>query len=286
MIMIPVLLVIYILVGVFLYQSTEDKSLGKKIVRMSTPYLIVGVVCTFGVSVLSVIMAVKGYFAFALTMLIFALLPASLIVAFFQCRVFYDEECFTSRNFFGKKIKICYSEITDVELGIDLIIFSKEKKIKIANYNVGRMDFLAVLKPYVDNFLALKSKVFIPTPKVKKFKDALHRPGEFIFGIVVMIMLGLFFLLVMLLYSGFHWIGILFVFLSLVGAFFMWYPAKRAHSSKFWFCISKLVYQKGYLKLDDKDVTFDTKADDSDSEEKCKEEDVFYNKYYKEDDDF
>ena len=50
--------------------------------------------------------------------LVLSMLCASLIVAYINCRIYYDEEGFTAKNFFGIKRRFSYDQITGIKENI------------------------------------------------------------------------------------------------------------------------------------------------------------------------
>lgn len=74
---------------------------------------------------------------------LFFLLCVALIVAFLNCRITYDDNGFTVKNFFGRKQRYTYRQITAIQGGVpkgDLCI--GKRKIRIDESAVGRIDFI------------------------------------------------------------------------------------------------------------------------------------------------
>ena len=248
------MILIYVLVAVFSYVSTKDRSLGENLVKLNSANLwlgIVGLLFSGGISFYFCTQDENGWIFF----LISSPLSLILVVGYFNCRFFYNEKSLTYRNFWGKKTTIPYSEITDVEIGIDVIIFSGKKKVKISPEMVGRSDFFDAIKPYVDAILAEKERNKRenpqPVPKVRKFKDSVYRPGELVFVYVLLIVLTLF-LAIILVAEGYITETIIVCAIIGIVEFLVWYAPMRAHSSKFWFAIAKKLYRPGVLKLEQK----------------------------------
>ena len=61
---------------------------------------------------------------------------------------------------------------------------------------VGASQLLAEISPFISPVLEMKKQNISPQPKVIKFRDAVHRPGEFIFCFVAMFLMGVFVLII------------------------------------------------------------------------------------------
>ena len=247
MIMIVCMILIYFAVGMISFFSATDKNHEKNTVRMGVAFLIIGAICTVACTVPAIIMVLQKNLSFAALLFGLSLLGASLVVAFFNCRLTYDEESFTYRNFFNKKTTIKYSEIIDAEYEMDLIIMSDKKKISLQDHVVGQSEFLRIIKPYIDPIIEQKKKIAGPVPKVRKYRDSVYRPLDYI---IVQSMFGSFAATVCIgvMAVDFNWICVFFLVLIAAFIFAFFYSAKRAHSSKFWRVISKLCYNTNQLK--------------------------------------
>jgi len=264
--MIITIILIYLALAFLSFYRAKDQNLENSVLRMNRAYLLVGIFCTLGFllfAILAFILQDDVYLP--LVLCVFSIFSFSLVVAYFNCRLFYDETSMTNRNFFGRKTTIFYNEITDVDIGIEIIISSDKKRIKIPEYTIGREKFAESIKPYVENILEVKSQLSEPMPKVRKFRDSVQTPGDFIFMIVLMILFSLFFIGVALFYD-FNFLCLGFAFFGFLFAFLMFYSPKRAHSSAFWRAIAKGMYRKGYVKgieyEDEADNTDDNQEDD------------------------
>ncbi len=125
--------------------------------------------------------------------LLFSMLPASLIVAYINCRISYDEDGFTAQNFFGIKRRFTYDQITARKYRMqNTVFYLGKRKIVIYDYAVGRFEFhLFVKKKYRRIY-----KKAIPE-KVNKdiFNGNLHSPLGFVLLDIVIGILGIGFLI-------------------------------------------------------------------------------------------
>ena len=92
-------------------------------------------------------------------------------------------------------------------------------------------------------------------PKVRKFRDSVERPGEFIFGFVVMEIFAVAIPVVAALEGiGDSYRGLVLTFVVglpvVLNAFILLtvISVKRAHSSKAWRKVAKVLVRNGYLK--------------------------------------
>lgn len=246
-------ILIYILVGIFSYFSSKDRSLQKNVIKLNEMYLGLSIVFLAFFAGFSYFMSiVNDDFRAWIVFLVLSPLGISLAVSYFNCRIFYDENSLTYRNFWGKKTTIRYCEITEVEAGIDFLIFSGKRKIKITSDLVGRGDFFELIKPYIDAVLEEKERRKKendqPLPAVRNFWDSVCRPGEFVFVIVLYSIGFLFCFTIFVIYASWFFFGL--GILLAACAFCTYYAPKRAHSSEFWLAVAKLLVQESHLKLD------------------------------------
>ena len=79
-----------------------------------------------------------------------AALSASLVVGFVNCRIWYDEEGFVSKNFFGVKRRFTYDQVTAIKQDMnESYIYMGEHRVMIDQLAVGGLEFiLQVEKKY------------------------------------------------------------------------------------------------------------------------------------------
>lgn len=77
----------------------------------------------------------------------FSLLCTTLIIAFINCRVTYDEDGFVAKNFFGVKRKFTYDQVTGIKENMheDYIYIGKRKAV-IDEFSVGGTEFIAYVR--------------------------------------------------------------------------------------------------------------------------------------------
>ena len=117
--------------------------------------------------------------------LLFSMLGTSLIVAYINCRISYDEDGFTAKNFFGIKRRFTYDQITGIKENMrETYLYMGKKKVKTDEFSVGGMEFIAFANR---KYRKLHKKSIPEMPNEKDiFNGNIECPGEFIFVFVLM----------------------------------------------------------------------------------------------------
>lgn len=77
----------------------------------------------------------------------FACMGLALVIAYMNCRIVYDEEGFTSGNFFGKKNRYTYDQVTGIKQRLgDCRLFMGSKTILIDGAYSGKEAFIATVQ--------------------------------------------------------------------------------------------------------------------------------------------
>lgn len=155
----------------------KKKSISKNgEVFISPIALLIGIVCVIVSSIFVIISIVQKSYGIAIGFGIFVLLGLILIIAFINCRIYYEPNQFTYKNFFGVKRIYKYNEITGIKYGTsDTIIYVGKKKILVDSMADSK-DFLRLVNSKTRNNKNFNSV------KEKLFNDNVHNPWEFIFG--------------------------------------------------------------------------------------------------------
>lgn len=94
------------------------------------------------------------------------LLPLSIIIAFINSRVIYDESGFTHKNFFGIKRKYTYDQITGIRFAPnETFLYVGKRKIMIDELHVGHKEFIFFVKKQYHK--VYKNEI----PRIKPEKD-------------------------------------------------------------------------------------------------------------------
>lgn len=249
------LVLIYILISFLMLLAKKERSTKKNIVFLSPIFLIVGILGVVGFSVFEIgsiigkdVVAAAGFMAFILMSL-------SLIVAYFNCRLYFFDTYVIKQNFLRLKTRIDYDDILTIKKENGTVIFrTKKTKIKISSQMVGKREFFTALKPYKNKIQDLNNVPFGKVPRVLKYKDAVYNYGEFVVGIVIFVLFEIVSLVIAFLnIFKFNNYGIAGLFAGLFLLVCLAHiatveSAKRHHSSSFWAFVAKYTYKKGYLK--------------------------------------
>lgn len=111
--------------------------------------------------------------------LVLSMLCASLIVAYINCRIYYDEEGFTAKNFFGIKRRFSYDQITGIKGNMhETYLYMGKRRIMIDEFGVGGLDFIW----FANKKYRKLHKKPIPEQITKDiFNGNIRSPGEFLF---------------------------------------------------------------------------------------------------------
>lgn len=79
--------------------------------------------------------------------LLLALVGASLVIAFINCRISYDQDGFVSKNFFGVKRKYTYEDVTAIKENVhEKYIYVGKGRIMVDEFSIGGEDFVKLVK--------------------------------------------------------------------------------------------------------------------------------------------
>ena len=106
----------------------ERRKAGK--VVLSKAILVIGIIEII-VFTVPVVLTLSGKsIAMTLSLMLFAVPGWLMVLGYLNCRVYYDEREFVSKNIFGKKRRYNYSEITGIRINEnDSYIYVGKKKI-------------------------------------------------------------------------------------------------------------------------------------------------------------
>lgn len=78
---------------------------------------------------------------------VFSLLGATLIIAFMNCRISYDEDSFVAKTFFGIKRKVSYDQVTAIKENMhETYIYVGKRRIMVDEFSVGGMEFIDLVE--------------------------------------------------------------------------------------------------------------------------------------------
>ena len=248
---------IFIVLSVYFQMYSSSPNPDYKVVRMSKAFGVVSYSLMYGTLLLEVFLYFISDIFVSLMVLPLSLLSVLLFLKYYGFEIRYSETDFQYRKFFGNYITITYKDIVDVELGMDLILRTKDDTITFSRHSLGVAEFYVCLLSKVKK--PKKQKKVIP--RVRKIKDAVYRPTEFIAASIV----GFFVLPIvafaLMLYCVFVAKNVTpgdeVPLLVLSGSslillplwFFLTYMSiTRAHSSKFWKRLLPYFLKDGYYR--------------------------------------
>ena len=79
--------------------------------------------------------------------LVFSLLGATLIIAFMNCRISYDDDGFVAKTFLGIKRKVSYDQVTAIKENMhETYIYIGKRRVMVDEYYIGGKEFINLVK--------------------------------------------------------------------------------------------------------------------------------------------
>ena len=122
---------IFIVLSVYFQMYSSSPNPDYKIVRMSKAFGVVSYSLMYGTLLLEVFLYFISDIFVSLMVLPLSLLSVLLFLKYYGFEIRYSETDFQYRKFFGNYITITYKDIVDVELGMDLILRTKDDTITV-----------------------------------------------------------------------------------------------------------------------------------------------------------
>lgn len=128
--------------------SQKQVSSNNKTVILPKFLLVIGVVfCAVFLTAIIIALITDCSSGLIIILSLFSLLGLSLIIGYINCRITYDENSFTYKNFWGVKRTFKYDEITAIEdFEMDIKLYVGKYKVKIDDSAVGKNEFLTFAK--------------------------------------------------------------------------------------------------------------------------------------------
>ncbi len=112
---------------------------------------------------------------------VLSLLGDTLIIAFINCRISYDEEGFVAKKFFGMKIKATYEQVSGIrENTHETYIYVGKRRIMVDEFSIGGKEFINFVKRKYILSHDGQSLPRIQNAKNDIFKGNLNKPNEFL----------------------------------------------------------------------------------------------------------
>ncbi len=122
----------------------------------------------------------------------FVLLGMCLVIAYVNCRIYYDEDGFVSKNFFGFKKRASYKDITGMRKTVeDVYVFIGAKKVALSKISTGCHEFIYF---FSKKYRELHNGKQIPIIKQNNkdiFRGNVNDPGSIIVAYVFIVLIAL-----------------------------------------------------------------------------------------------
>lgn len=149
-----------------------------KTVILSKLLLIIGVVCTIIFSTITWFLLETDTVISQIIFMLFSFLSSSLIIGYCNCRIQYDDNEFTVKNFWGIKHTYSYRDITGIYgKKKDVKLFLGKRMVRIDELAVGKYQFLSFAKKQYRKWNQGKS-IPVVLPKIDIFKGNIENPGQ------------------------------------------------------------------------------------------------------------
>ena len=168
-----------------LFQKPDETKY--KTVILSKFLLKIGIVTTGIQCLITLIIAWNSVNIFGMLLAIFLFLPCSLIIAYCNCRIFYDESGFTAKSFFEIKRTYSYREITGIygKAG-DVQIFMGKRVVRIDEIADGKFEFIFFAQKQYGKWNNGKTIPVVPPKDV--FKGNVERGEGILFAYLLLIL--------------------------------------------------------------------------------------------------
>lgn len=141
-------LIIPIIVSGLLAFLRQPKKAEKGKVYLPKFFVIFGLITSTGFLIPTIITAFSDEPVWIpILLFVFSLLSATLIIAFVNCRVVYNEDGFVAKNFFGIKRKCTYDQVNAIKENMhEDYIYVGKHRVMIDEFSVGGREFIAYVK--------------------------------------------------------------------------------------------------------------------------------------------
>ena len=132
----------------FMRKNAKEKTPQKRIVCLSALLLILGII---GFAPFFIVAVTLLFFedarVYSLMFFLFSLLGGSMIIGFVNCRIYYDDNGFISKNLFGIKRKYTYDQVTAIKENVhEKYIYLGKRRVMIDEFSVGGEEFIGLVK--------------------------------------------------------------------------------------------------------------------------------------------
>lgn len=133
-----------------------------------------------------------------------SLLGMSLVVAFVNCRISYDEERFVAKSFLGIKREFTYDQVTAIKEGLhEDYIYIGKRRVMIDEISIGGVDFIILVKRKYRATHNGQSLPQIYKTKHDLFNGNVQDAGAFLLAFILITAISVGFLILLIVYTYF-----------------------------------------------------------------------------------
>ena len=148
---------------------------------------ILGAVCAIPFLIFAVISFLKEALGAALCFLLLASLGGSMVVAYLNCRIIYDDSGFVARNFLGIRGRFTYDRITGIKRNVnETFLYVGKRRYMVDGIAVGGGEFLLFAAKQYRTLNNGRSIPSIQNTKRDLFHGNVESSGEFLFAYILM----------------------------------------------------------------------------------------------------
>lgn len=146
---------------------------------------ILGVICGTPLLVVGILLCSKGQHS-GIAFILFSLLGLSLIMAYFHCRITYDEEGFYARNFLGVRRHYTYDQVTGIRKNThETFLYVGKRRIMVDTFAIGGEKFIKTVKKEYSKHHNGKFLPNIKNTKWDPFRGNIRNPGTYVTGYII-----------------------------------------------------------------------------------------------------
>ena len=118
--------------------------------------------------------------------LLLSSLGATLIIAFVNCRITYDQDGFIHKSFFGIKRRFTYEQVTAIKENMhEKFLYVGKRRLMVDEFSIGGDDFIKLVKKKYRTIHNGKCLPKIYKTKYDLFNGNVYNAGEFLFAYII-----------------------------------------------------------------------------------------------------
>ena len=134
--------------------------------------------------------------------LLLSSLGATLIIAFVNCRITYDQDGFIHKSFFGIKRRFTYEQVTEIKENMhEKFLYVGKRRLMVDDFSIGGDDFIKLVKKKYRTMHDGKSLPKIYKTKHDIFNGNVQDAGSFLFACILVGVIAVGFLIFAVYYT-------------------------------------------------------------------------------------